>query len=213
MPLNNSDFGNKFVYLGLNNFDDVEWIDLDSNAIKIFFPKMGKNHPYPSGAQADTPNWYYYWGQDVLPPETLTARIYKDEWSHGDNVMEWEPSLDGTSRIYVYNGASVRPDGDWRLSDYHYCTSKFAHENQHERDWRNEVWAGNPYNPQEDIDQNFLMDYWELNEPAMLPCKSPEDRYNIYYRKWTEQRAKIVEDNYPDKSSTNDWAFPGYNYK
>jgi hypothetical protein len=59
MPLNNSDFGNKFVYLGLNNFDDVEWIDLDSNAIKIFFPLEGKNHP--GSGSGITPNWYYYW--------------------------------------------------------------------------------------------------------------------------------------------------------
>jgi hypothetical protein len=113
--------------------------------------------------------------------------------------------------IYVNDSASVSADN---RTDYHWFTSKLAHENQHERDWRNEVWAGNPYNPQEDIDQNFLRDYWESNEPDIKMCgDDPIKRYVVCYRKWADNRAYSVENNYPDNSSTNDWAFPGYNYK
>ena len=219
LPLNNSDFGYKIITMRIDNLGFGASIDylLTQRRIQIFFPKMGKNHPYPPGAQADTPNWYYYWGQDVPPPETLTARIYVDEWGKEINgisyAMWWEIDkmhLPNTY-IYVYNSASVSADN---RTDYHWFTSKLAHENQHEYDWRYTVWGGNQYNISEDMDHNLLKDDWESKNPDIyLLCSTPEDRFNICYTKWADSRAYAIENSYPDKSDTNDWAYPGSNYK
>jgi hypothetical protein len=113
--------------------------------------------------------------------------------------------------IYVNDSASVSADN---RTDYHWFTSKLAHENQHEYDWRYTVWGGNQYNISEDIDHNLLKDDWESKNPDIyLLCSTPEDRFNICYTKWADSRAYAVENSYPDKSDTNDWAYPGSNYK
>ena len=63
MPLKNSDFGWKNISLWLKDFDYYTDMFLDSKRIGIFFPKWATNHPYLSGSQPNTPNWYYYWTQ------------------------------------------------------------------------------------------------------------------------------------------------------
>ncbi len=61
LPLNNNDFGVKMVYLDVRGFNYFYNMALNNIWLKIFLPKEAKNHPYPSGSQPNTPNWYYYW--------------------------------------------------------------------------------------------------------------------------------------------------------
>jgi hypothetical protein len=107
--------------------------------------------------------------------------------------------------IYVNDSASVSADN---RTDYHWFTSKLAHENQHEYDWKKVVWGDKGYDITKDLDGDLLNDEWEENNIE----GHPSDQDFSKYREWEDNRAYEVEKNYPDMSKDRDFAYPGSNY-
>jgi hypothetical protein len=89
LPANNSDFGAKktAIYCDGNK--------LDEEIFEVFFPKEGYNHP---GADADWPNWFYYWNQTAA--------------GHPNCVFQWPlPEVGGnvTTPMGVYDPSTDTP--------------------------------------------------------------------------------------------------------
>jgi len=165
------------------------------------------------GAQKETSNWYYYWTQDVPAPQTIANRTYINQFDDGEgHVMTWTPNANGTTVIKVYSEGGN--SGDNR-SNYFWCTSKLAHENRHEDDFRKIVWRSNSgiYDPNLDLDGDGLMDAWEIMDGSSIITGTTPGDHLKSFKKWTEMNAVSVEKLYPDLSVTNDWSHGGTNWK
>lgn len=98
---------------------------------------------------------------------------------------------------------------------FYYCTKTMAHENQHERDWQI-VWPYG-YDSNKDIDNDGLDDEWEIANPDIVPNHphlTPLAKKSAWesYKAFSKNRAKEIENTYPNKSTYKDWASPGTNY-
>ncbi|MFA6032910.1 MAG: thrombospondin type 3 repeat-containing protein [Myxococcota bacterium] len=207
LPEKNSDFGEKTLWYDMLGI--VRDIVLDHAVVKVFFPKYGMNHPTKAGEQPDTPNWYYYWTQETPRPATVLKREWSSEYSGPNGSAAWWQvfSVNFTpTTITVYEGASA---------SYLYATSVMAHENKHEKDFREEIWKGQGYNSSKDQDQDLLNDEWEIAFISCHPnCQGSMGISDFEYSRNTyfEPRGYDIQNNYPDESKQKDWAFPGKNY-
>jgi hypothetical protein len=77
LPASNEDFGRKEAVLDCGEFG------LSRAVYEVFFPKLATNHPYSTGAQPDTPNWFYYWSQVVGAVDT----VYGGTGDMGDYIL------------------------------------------------------------------------------------------------------------------------------
>jgi len=164
--------------------------------VKYFFPKNGTQNP-----DGTIPNWYYYWGQEE--PAT-TTRNYSSSWI-GPNSWAAMWSLYPTTGISEITVFRIMSTG------FHYCTSKMAHENKHESDFRNVVWAGG-FDSSKDVDNDGLRDSWEVANPGAVPNHPSASDWSDFNSNWFDPRAYVVENNYPNNSATKDWASPGTNW-
>ena len=88
-----------------------------------------------------------------------------------------------------------------------------AHENQHHKDFYDEVWGGLMYDSSLDTDRDGLRDDWEraIDQSCAIDIRNTGCDIEGLFKPWTEDRAKRAQEGIEDYCQ-RDWGAPGCQY-
>jgi hypothetical protein len=104
LPTQNSDFGSHKFILEFVNAAGIA-TDIHKQPFEIFFPKYESTHP--NGA--NTPNWFYYWGQVIGAPDVDYGPVppRSDVRGEAEGILNWSyRSASDKSRVVLFDPAA-----------------------------------------------------------------------------------------------------------
>ena len=169
--------------------------------------KRFTNHPYPSGSQPSTTNWYYYWTQTSA--NVYNPHLYSTTVGCNNICGQSEPGVitygcfrrSEPNQFYICDPAGEDIDT--------FATTNI-HEGTHMINWQ--TWWPNGYDSSNDNDGDGIPNDVESNygfDPNK-PCSNPScvqngDNYNDY-----EYLSREAEKEWKAGSAEKeDWAYPG----